>query len=308
MMKRVFGVLLFLICMGVLTAQTITVTNPNGGEQWLPANTYTISWSSSGCGPFISIFLSGNDDYYIESQTANDGSYLWTIPGDIIPDDDYRILVRDLESNVNDYSDSYFEILEQEVVTVITPNGGEQWTPGSTYNIQWSSSGGSFVSIFLSGNDDQYIDSETANDGSFLWTISGDIIPDDDYRIKVRNLESNAYDYSDYYFDIIAGTLIDDDIVIPSTTKLVGNFPNPFNPTTTIQYDLNKSGFVQIEIFNVKGQKIKSLVNQNQTAGNQSVIWNGVNEKGVNVGSGLFLYKLVFNGNVLSMRKCIMLK
>ena len=99
-----------------------------------------------------------------------------------------------------------------------------------------------------------------------------------------------------------------EDNVIPFETKLIGNFPNPFNPTTTIQYDLNKSGFVQIEIYNVKGQKIKSLINQNQSAGNKSVIWYGVNENGNRIGSGLFLYKLVFNGNVLSMKKCIMLK
>lgn len=105
-----------------------------------------------------------------------------------------------------------------------------------------------------------------------------------------------------------AGTSIGGDFEIPSETQLVGNFPNPFNPTTRIQYELNKSGFVQIEIYNVKGQKIKSLVNNNQTAGYKSVLWNGVNDNGVRVGSGLFLYKLIFNGNVLSIKKCIMLK
>ncbi|MDP8204738.1 MAG: CHAP domain-containing protein [Candidatus Tenebribacter mawsonii] len=125
------------------------------------------------------------------------------------------------------------------------------------------------------------------------------------------NVTDNFRTRSDLNFEwdiVVIDVSSVEDNLIPFETKLDGNFPNPFNPTTTIQYDLNKSGFVQIEIYNVKGQKVKSLVNQNQTAGNKSVIWNGVNENGNRIGSGLFLYKFVFNGNVLSMKKCIMLK
>ena len=96
--------------------------------------------------------------------------------------------------------------------------------------------------------------------------------------------------------------------IIPNVTYLFQNYPNPFNPSTTIRYDLCGSGLVQIDIFNIKGQKIITLVDQVQTAGNKSVVWNGLNENGSKISSGSFVYKLVFNGKVHSVKKCIMLK
>ena len=103
-------------------------------------------------------------------------------------------------------------------------------------------------------------------------------------------------------------TGIDDNSIIPATTQIVGNFPNPFNPTTTIKYDLNKSAFVQIEIYNIKGQKINSLVNQFQDAGHKSIVWNGTNSQNNKISSGFYFYRLVLNGKAHSMKKCIILK
>ena len=95
---------------------------------------------------------------------------------------------------------------------------------------------------------------------------------------------------------------------IPQVTHLISNYPNPFNPTTTIKYDLNESAFVQIEIFNIKGQMINSLVNQSQDAGQKSIIWNGTDSQNDKVSSGLYFYRLILDGKYHSMKKCIMLK
>jgi len=161
------------------------------------------------------------------------------------------------------------------------------------------------------------------NDLEYSWLLDGtEVSTSDSYNFTTDYSSAGEYELDLYVTDnfgsrselnfeweiVVNDVSSVEDNIIPLETKLVGNFPNPFNPTTTIQYALNKSGFVKIEIYNAKGQKLKSLVNQNQTAGNKSVIWNGVNENGDRTGSGLFLYKLVFNGNVLSMKKCIMLK
>ena len=101
--------------------------------------------------------------------------------------------------------------------------------------------------------------------------------------------------------------IIDIDL-IPIETKLVGNFPNPFNPSTTIRYDLCEPGFVKIAIFNIKGQLVKSLVNQTQNAGTKSTIWNGLDNSGNSISSGVYFYYLYFNDKAHSMKKCIMLK
>ena len=63
------------------------------------------------------------------------------------------------------------------------------------------------------------------------------------------------------------------------TTALHRNYPNPFNPTTTISYDLANDGNVAIDIYNIKGQKVKTLVNDRQNAGAHTVVWNGQDER-----------------------------
>ncbi len=85
------------------------------------------------------------------------------------------------------------------------------------------------------------------------------------------------------------------------------NYPNPFNPTTTIQYNVPKAGKVTVEIFNIAGQKVKTLVNEKQNAGINSVQWNGTDDNGKVVTSGVYLYKIK-NGKYTSTKKMILMK
>lgn len=70
------------------------------------------------------------------------------------------------------------------------------------------------------------------------------------------------------------------------------NYPNPFNPETTISYNITKRSHVTVEIFNIKGQKVKSLLKENQEAGQHKIIWKGDNNEGKRVSSGTYLYKV----------------
>ncbi len=79
---------------------------------------------------------------------------------------------------------------------------------------------------------------------------------------------------------------------IPESYKLYHNYPNPFNPQTTIKYDLQKSSRVAIEIFNLLGQKIKTLVNEDKTAGSYTTTWNGTTDKGLYAASGIYFYRI----------------
>jgi hypothetical protein len=103
----------------------------------------------------------------------------------------------------------------------------------------------------------------------------------------------------------------DDMSAIPSIIKLYGNYPNPFNPNTTINYSLNKDSKVTIEIYNIKGQKVRTLVNKKQFAGYHTVMWNGKDNSGKIAASGLYFYKMVSegnNGDYTSTKKMILLK
>lgn len=86
---------------------------------------------------------------------------------------------------------------------------------------------------------------------------------------------------------------IDSPITLPSSYELKQNFPNPFNPSTTIPYELHQDGMVEIKVFDVKGQEVATLVNAPMQAGNHVA-----NFDGSNLSSGLYIYQLSFNGEV----------
>ncbi|RMG20289.1 MAG: T9SS C-terminal target domain-containing protein [Methanobacteriota archaeon] len=86
---------------------------------------------------------------------------------------------------------------------------------------------------------------------------------------------------------------------------LYQNYPNPFNPTTTISYDLPKAGQVKLTIYNMLGQKIKSLINHRQLPGQYSVTWDGKDDLGNEVPSGIYLYQLQV-GNSIQAKKMIL--
>jgi hypothetical protein len=100
---------------------------------------------------------------------------------------------------------------------------------------------------------------------------------------------------------------INENTVPPTTVKLF-NYPNPFNPETTISFDVTQtSSFVTLDIYNIKGQKARTLVNEVLPAGEYSVVWNGRDSNGKRVGSGIYFYKLKA-GDYQKVKKMILLK
>jgi PKD repeat protein len=80
---------------------------------------------------------------------------------------------------------------------------------------------------------------------------------------------------------------------LPTEYGLSANYPNPFNPETTISYQLPEVSDVMLHIYNVQGQKIATLVNERKDAGSYQVVWNGTNDFGQEVAGGMYIYKIV---------------
>jgi hypothetical protein len=89
--------------------------------------------------------------------------------------------------------------------------------------------------------------------------------------------------------------------------QLFQNFPNPFNPTTTIEYFLSKRSQVSLKIFDLLGQEVRSLVDNIQGPGNYSIVWEGRDNLGENVASGIYIYTLQA-GKSIQYRKMILLR
>jgi len=97
---------------------------------------------------------------------------------------------------------------------------------------------------------------------------------------------------------------------IPQTSQnyFLSNFPNPFNPITTISFSIPNESEVDISIYNIKGQKVKTIANNSFEMGNHSIVWNGKDESNKFVSSGVYLYKLNVNGKTVAVKKCLLLK
>jgi hypothetical protein len=98
-----------------------------------------------------------------------------------------------------------------------------------------------------------------------------------------------------------------DPVIIPQITKLQQNIPNPFNPETTIHYSMKDAGRVKIEIFNIKGEKIRTLVNEYKNIGFHSTIWNGKDNSGKTVASGMYFYNMI-SDKYHKIRKMLLIK
>ena len=94
---------------------------------------------------------------------------------------------------------------------------------------------------------------------------------------------------------------------LPIAFALHQNYPNPFNPTTTIEYSVPHHSQVILEIFNILGQSIRTLVNDAQAAGKYSAVWNGLSDDGSQVSSGVYLYR-IRAGEFIETKKMVLLK
>ena len=95
--------------------------------------------------------------------------------------------------------------------------------------------------------------------------------------------------------------------LVPIAYALEQNYPNPFNPTTTIRYQLNKRSEVRLEIYDLLGRRVKTLVTGEQVTGSYSVLWKSDNDARNAVASGVYIYRLRA-GDFVQSRKLVLLR
>ncbi len=126
-----------------------------------------------------------------------------------------------------------------------------------------------------------------------------------DYKTKKYFKKSLNLGDKQNYYTVKLGE--GNDIELPEMTELAQNYPNPFNPSTTINYTLKSESQVCLEIYNIKGQKVKSLVNQTKPAGFYNIVWNGKDTNNAKCASGIYFLKMKADGKTLT-RKMMLIK
>ena len=111
--------------------------------------------------------------------------------------------------------------------------------------------------------------------------------------------------------NLTAGTMSTDvdvvDVATPTEFSLAQNFPNPFNPETVIKYKIPDAVQVKLVIYNLLGQVVRTLVDENQSAGLYEVKWDGTSEYGIKLASGVYIYRIEA-GSFTKTRKLVFMK
>ena len=130
-----------------------------------------------------------------------------------------------------------------------------------------------------------------------------------EFVILEVNGASCEFGLDDIYWDGGATSSVDENenLDTPIKFNLQNNFPNPFNPLTTVRYDLPEDGLVNVTIYDVMGRPVKYLVNSQQNAGYKSIQWNGTNDAGQPVSAGLYMYTIQA-GEFRQTKKMVLLK
>ena len=194
------------------------------------------------------------------------------------------------EGTSSEYTD--FEQLFINSVRSHFPGGIEPWS----YYVSWTS-----------GTPDQYPESWWwMNHGQNVLALTYEDMNCDEaglYDSTANAIVRGIIDYLGLDFIGIA----DEKESIPSGFVLGQNYPNPFNSKTTIQYSLLQENKVTIILYDLKGSHIKTLINDRQTPGVKTLLWNGKNNTGESVHTGIYIYTMT-SGNTTASRKMIYLK
>jgi len=222
----------------------------------------------------------------VDLETVQSGDFSWTLGGAL---ENFQVNVATVIPSVYTPGRIVLETIE-----------GFAWEPymGGTISYVAHPSGGVKPSLLgiedLEGNISEYSDTDAY--GNAVWYKTGHVV--DDTKGLVAEYVEISTD------DIVVNV---EEAAAPVAYALSKNYPNPFNPTTTIEFAIPVAGNVELVIYNINGQKVRTLVSETKDAGYYKAMWDGRNELGESVSSGIYLYRLV-SGDFSKIEKMTFIK
>ena len=290
----------------ITKAPKITVTSPNGGETWVGGSTHNITWTSINVTNVKIEYTLNNGSSWstIINSIPSNGLYNWTIPDTISAQARIRIS-NSIDSTISTVS-NIFTINYKPKILITSPSGGEDWEAKSIHDITWTNINFTDnIKIEYSLNNGSnwilIIDNQNSSSGKYSWTLPQSSSTQAIIRIT-SDIDPSITTESNI-FKISPITGIDfHSTEIPKIYSLSQNYPNPFNPSTNINFTLPKISKVVLKIYNVLGQEVATLVNQELSAGKYNYEFNATN-----MSSGIYIYRLQAGDNVF-IKKMTLLK
>jgi len=245
----------------------------------------------------------------LTSSAGNTGSYNWTVTGAVSTTS--RIRVHGVtQTSAGDTSNGNFTIASSggggATITITLPNGGEIARVNSFFPLRWTAvNAGASPTVLIQLNRSypngawETLNYSAANMGYYTWPVNGASTSQARIRIIASN-NSAVGDTSNGNFTISA--TVSGDGPVASTATLESAYPNPFNPSTQIRFQLTDATQVKLEVFDVSGRLVATLLDAPQESGAHAVTLDGTN-----LSTGLYFVRMQA-GSVQSVQKIQLLK
>lgn len=273
------------------------VTNYSGGD-------YMPSWTPDGSNI---VFLHNGSIYKI-SKTGSNLTHIYSNTSGIwhffaSPDGSRILFTKNDNNNFNIWTVSADGTNPVQITTNGALDDRAQWSPNSEWlAFDSERSGNRDIWIIPStGGTAIQVTQNPAFDSCPTWSPDGTRIA----FSSERGGNSNIWivDVS----SIVTNTPINDVEKNPDNFNLMQNYPNPFNPSTKIKYYLPSAENVLLEVYDLAGRHIKTLVNQHQTPGNYLITWDSTNSMGLPAASGIYFYKIKF-GTIEKIKRMLLIR
>ena len=286
------------------SAGSVSLTSPDGGQSWKYGTVHNITWSAAGITEVALDYRTATANPWIEIVTGLDattGTYAWTIPN--APTSEASVRVRDLGGSISDVSASTFAI----TVPAFSANPA----PVDVGDVAVNASGTVAVTISNAGTAFLGITSISSNNPVFHVGRTG-------FNVNAASSDTTGVTFSPSIAGVDSATItfVTDDPATPHLLRVVGrgtsstgvggpvptafalgNQPNPFASRTTIAYAIPTGTRVQLEVFDIQGHRVATLVNREQAAGRYTVPFGRgvVDAAGAQLSSiptGVYFYRL----------------
>ncbi len=325
---------------------TDTLGLPVAGVGFIPApeifvDPMSLTFDTTAVGSstvkLLSITNIGSDTLLIYNLFSPDSIFsVNTDSLNVLPGDDQIVLVTFVPNQPTDYSSDLFIVnndLETDTLVILLTGVGFIFDPeisvAPIYLAFDTTAAGSsnlkLLTIYNTGNATLTISNISSTESVFSTNLTSyDIQPGDSQMVQVAFTPTEPIIYTSNFFVISNDSEMDTLIVpvsgvgimlarieldaqLPHILVLYPNYPNPFNPVTTLRYDLPEKVLVTITIYDMLGRQVKTLMDQTQDAGYRSVIWDATNDYGKPVSAGIYLYQIQA-GKYLQTKKMVLLK
>ncbi len=306
----------------------VTVISPDGGESWQAGSGQTITWNATDNIGVTSCDIdytydAGSNWHDVADLSGNPGSHNWTVPNTPSTQCLVRITVYDGVGNSDvDQSNGYFTILESveqpmyvNSLAMVAGRAGVNRYATATPEVVADATGAGIEGVVVTGHwsgatsdTDQCT---TGPDGKC--TVRSDNVksPTQDFCFTVDSIVMTGYYWDDTQgvnTNCIAPTANDREILavgVPGDFFVSGAQPNPFTETTHFSLRLPEAASVTFSVYNMRGQRVRTLVNNDVGPGSYMITWDGTSDNGEPLSSGIYFYR-VLAGDKMVTRKLIL--